>query len=72
MIAAWEPLGLCEMIWWGHRMTDGKTWVEYHGPDDHRSHLHLGFTIAFADSLASYDSLVEWTVHWAYPELRAA
>ncbi len=64
--AAWPALGLCEFIWWGMRTVDGKEWFRYTGPDSHKTHAHLGFTIAMADNASGHDALGRWFSHFLY------
>lgn len=60
-ILASELCGITEVIWNKHRWTSAAGTVEYHGVDDHTTHIHVGFTVAFADNPSSHDELVKWS-----------
>lgn len=66
LMAAWAPLGLCELIWWDHRTTDGVNVQPYHGIDPHHSHVHTAVGIAMADNPSSHDDLVKWDSHFLF------
>jgi len=47
-------LGVCEVIWQRNRWTPEKGWRNYTGIP-HLDHVHIGFTVGFADSPAPPD-----------------
>lgn len=58
-IAHHDALGIGEVIWNRHRWSTEHGYVPYDGLDPHTSHVHIGFTIDFADKPAT-DALAKW------------
>ena len=60
LIANWQALGCIEVIWNAHRWTPEDGYQDYHGPDNHKTHVHAGFNKVSADSDSSHDELIKW------------
>lgn len=60
LVARAEPCGICEVIWNRHRWTPERGWVPYHGVNPHTDHVHVGMTVAVADSAATLADLQRW------------
>jgi hypothetical protein len=38
-----KELNIKYVIWWGQIWRPGKGWEDYHGPSDHKDHVHVSF-----------------------------
>lgn len=60
VVARAEGLGVCEVIWNRKRWTPEAGWQPYRGANLHLDHVHIGQTVAVADSPASLEQLHAW------------
>lgn len=44
LIATRDQWGIIEVIWYGRIWTPAKGWHDYHGPRNHKDHVHGSFT----------------------------
>jgi hypothetical protein len=58
-VAAAPLTGVCEVIWYGNRWTAEKGWQKYNGTNQHLDHVHVGFTIDWANRPSSA-ALGDW------------
>lgn len=64
-VAHADWLGICEVIWNAKRWTKEKGLRPYSGADLHRTHLHVGFTVDFADR-PNTPELRAWIAHFLF------
>lgn len=60
VVAHADALGVGEVIFNRRRWTERTGWHVYSGVNPHLDHVHIGQTIAVADSPASLESLHQW------------
>lgn len=61
-----QYVGISEVIYNRRRWTAEKGWQPYNGKDPHTTHIHVGFTIEWADSPQALDQLKKWAAHFLY------
>jgi hypothetical protein len=59
-------VGIAEVIYNRRRWTEDKGWQVYRGTDPHTTHIHVGFTVDWADNPSSLDDLKKWAAHFLY------
>lgn len=63
VVNAADAIGVCEVIWWDKRATS-KGILDYHGVDNHHTHLHIGITADMADNRSP--QLDAWVKHFLF------
>ncbi len=58
--------GVAEVIYARRRWTLEHSWQPYTGSDPHTTHIHVGFTVDFADNPSSITDLKKWVAHFMY------
>jgi hypothetical protein len=59
--------GISEVIYFHRRWTAESGWQPYHGEDGHTTHIHVGFTKAWAYSTQPLSELQDWAAAVLYP-----
>lgn len=65
-VAAAKACGISEVIWKRQRWTAEKGVRPYRGSNPHLDHVHVGFTVDFADRPNTPD-LRKWVAHFMFP-----